>query len=176
MNDEPSSSTAHGHLEDGPDKPEAAAAAAELAERRKKNRQMFNRKRGDLLDDLLRNLDILVYAELSAIYYMEYVTFRVPLLDVHDADMFTAAPSCGSSSGPLYNSCSCPRNLLYSQNTLRTSLSSAHFSAATSFACSSISSSLHHLQAKQREVISTVDWQWISSDRKDPQAKHIYFC
>lgn len=32
---------------------------------------MFKKKRGELLDDLLRGLDILVYAELSVIYYME---------------------------------------------------------------------------------------------------------
>ena len=73
MNDEPASSSsgAHGNhdLDDHPQ--EAAPTAAELAERRKKNRQMFNRKRGDLLDDLLRNLDILIYAELSTIYYMD---------------------------------------------------------------------------------------------------------
>ncbi|KAK3071103.1 hypothetical protein LTR53_009266, partial [Teratosphaeriaceae sp. CCFEE 6253] len=46
--------------------------AADEAKKRRKNRQMFNKKRGELLDDLLRCLDILVYAELSAIYYMEY--------------------------------------------------------------------------------------------------------
>lgn len=51
---------------------EAGPTAAELAERKKKNRQMFNKKRGELLDDLLRSLDILVYAELSTVYYMEY--------------------------------------------------------------------------------------------------------
>jgi hypothetical protein len=31
------------------------------------------RKRGELMDDALRHLDILVYAELSVIYYMECV-------------------------------------------------------------------------------------------------------
>jgi len=51
----------------------SSPSAAEVAERREKNRQMFNKKRGELLDDLLRGLDILVYAELSAVYYMEYV-------------------------------------------------------------------------------------------------------
>ena len=72
MNDEPSSSSSGAHGNHDLDLPqEAAPTAAELAERRKKNRQMFNRKRGDLLDDLLRNLDILVYAELSTIYYMD---------------------------------------------------------------------------------------------------------
>lgn len=77
MNDEsqPSSSAAaarHGEKRGGA--PETAPTAVELADRRKKSRRMFNRKRGELLDDLLRNLDILVYAHLSAIYYMEYAT------------------------------------------------------------------------------------------------------
>ncbi len=72
MNDEPSSSSSGARANHDLDIPqEAAPTAAELAERRKKNRQMFNRKRGDLLDDLVRNLDILVYAELSTIYYMD---------------------------------------------------------------------------------------------------------
>lgn len=51
----------------------APPTAIRLAERRKKNRQLFNRKRSELLDVEIRNWDILVYAELSAIYYMEYV-------------------------------------------------------------------------------------------------------
>ena len=74
MSDEASSSAAAytpDIPQDGP-RPEAAPTAAQLAERKKKNRQLFNRKRGDLLDDVIRNLDILLYAELSAIYYMEY--------------------------------------------------------------------------------------------------------
>lgn len=45
--------------------------AAHLTDHRKRLRDLFNRKRVDLLDDLIRNLDILVYAELSIIYYME---------------------------------------------------------------------------------------------------------
>lgn len=77
MNDEASSSAAaapstsrrHG---DG----EPAQTTSELAERRKKSRQLFNRKRGERLDDLLANLDMLIYAELSVIYYMEYVWSR----------------------------------------------------------------------------------------------------
>lgn len=55
---------------------EPASTAAELAERRKKSRQLFNRKRGERLDDLLANLDMLVYAELSVIYYLEYARSR----------------------------------------------------------------------------------------------------
>lgn len=53
------------------DTPDGAPTAAQVAKRRKENREMFNKKRGQLLDDLIYNLDILVYAELSAIYYME---------------------------------------------------------------------------------------------------------
>ena len=75
MSDEPSSSAAAYTPDVTHDEPrtETAPTAVQLAERKKKNRQLFNRKRGDLLDDVLRNLDILVYAELSAIYYMECV-------------------------------------------------------------------------------------------------------
>lgn len=78
MNDEASSSAAayHPPRHDAGDPSEPAPTAAELAERRKKNRQLFNRKRGDLLDDLLRNLDILIYAELSTLYYMEYAHLK----------------------------------------------------------------------------------------------------
>jgi hypothetical protein len=72
MNDEPSSSASpaigRSPQEDGT---ENISTPAEVAERRKKNRENFNRRRGDLLDDLLRNLDVLIYAELSTIYYME---------------------------------------------------------------------------------------------------------
>jgi len=42
-------------------------------ERRQRNRRLFNKKREAFLGDLMRNVDILVYAELSAVYYMEYV-------------------------------------------------------------------------------------------------------
>ena len=71
MNDDPSSSSSGAYTSHADTSQEASPTAAELAERRKKNRQLFNRKRGDLLDDLLRHLDILIYAELSTIYYMD---------------------------------------------------------------------------------------------------------
>ena len=75
MNDVASSSAAEAsHLRNGDQtEEEAAPTVAELAERRKKSRLLFNRKRGERLDDLLANLDMLIYAELSVIYYMEYV-------------------------------------------------------------------------------------------------------
>lgn len=53
------------------DAQDGAPTAAQIEKRRKENREMFNKKRGQLLDDLIYNLDILVYAQLSAIYYME---------------------------------------------------------------------------------------------------------
>ena len=72
MNDEASSSDRAGpsghhdtNIED------VAHTPAQITARRKKNRENFNKRRGELLDDLLRNIDLLVYAELSAIYYME---------------------------------------------------------------------------------------------------------
>lgn len=74
MNDEASSSAAEASnsRQYEVDTDEPAPTVAELAERRKKSRQLFNRKRGERLDDLLANLDMLIYAELSAVYYMEY--------------------------------------------------------------------------------------------------------
>lgn len=72
MNDEPSSSDRAGPsgnhdttVEDGVPTP------AQIAARKKKNRENFSVRKGELLDGLLRNIDLLVYAELSAIYYME---------------------------------------------------------------------------------------------------------
>jgi hypothetical protein len=50
---------------------DGAPTAAQIEKRRKENRDTFNRKRGQLLDDLIYNMDVLVYAQLSAIYYME---------------------------------------------------------------------------------------------------------
>lgn len=37
-----------------------------------------HKKRDDFLHDLLRELDMLVYVELAAIYYLEYIPFRLP--------------------------------------------------------------------------------------------------
>lgn len=50
---------------------DGAPTPAQIEKRRKENRDTFNRKRGQLLDDLIYNMDVLVYAQLSAIYYME---------------------------------------------------------------------------------------------------------
>jgi hypothetical protein len=74
MNDAPSSSVAARPASAPPpssDERHADGAAREEKQQRKRNRDNFQRKRVELLDDLLRSLDILVYAELSTIYYME---------------------------------------------------------------------------------------------------------
>ncbi|KAM3420342.1 hypothetical protein BST61_g3623 [Cercospora zeina] len=76
MNDAPSSSAAPPPTDpvleqDGLDDDTTPLTAQELAMRRRKDRENFQRKRAELLDDLLRNLDILIYAELSTIYYMD---------------------------------------------------------------------------------------------------------
>jgi hypothetical protein len=117
---EASSSAAGAHYShDGrQDKPEAAPTAAELAERRKKNRQMFNRKRGDLLDNVLRDLDMLVYAELGVIYYMEYDNTLITLRTCAN-NIPSAAHSYDSSSGFSYNFYTSPRNSLLFLTTRR---------------------------------------------------------
>lgn len=76
-------------------------SAARVAARRKKNREMFNRKRVELLDDLILNLDMLIYAELSTIYYMELVT---KLAATACTDFSTAVTSSVSSSEHRCNS------------------------------------------------------------------------
>ncbi|KAG9641593.1 DUF1746-domain-containing protein, partial [Aureobasidium melanogenum] len=40
-------------------------------ERLQRNKATFNKKRDAFLQDLLRNIDLLIYAELSAVYYMD---------------------------------------------------------------------------------------------------------
>lgn len=77
MNDEPSPSASSSRLAPSHNEQNVTPTAAQLAERRKHNRAQFNRKRGQLLDDLLHNLDILIYAELSAIYYLDNSFFRL---------------------------------------------------------------------------------------------------
>ena len=96
MSDEPSSSAAA--ASNAVDEPEqdVPLTATQLAEKRKKNRQMFNRKRGELLDDLTRNLDILIYAELSAVYYMECVRIHTCLGKALELIIVQAARSYAS--------------------------------------------------------------------------------
>jgi len=78
MSDEPEPSTVTGstnaNASASSDNVEARRRHETAArERRQRNRRLFNKKREAFLGDLMRNVDILVYAELSAVYYMEYV-------------------------------------------------------------------------------------------------------
>lgn len=70
MSDEPFASSAPTtHAADGDNNGTAQRASPQA--RRERNRRAFNKKRETFLADLMRNVDILVYAELSTIYYME---------------------------------------------------------------------------------------------------------
>lgn len=76
MNDDPSSSTSdisHHDSLDPPD-PEDAAVEEEPSpeDGRRLKIRMQQAKRATFLDDLIRNLDIAIYCELSILYYLEY--------------------------------------------------------------------------------------------------------
>ncbi|USW54935.1 Putative DSC E3 ubiquitin ligase complex subunit 4 [Septoria linicola] len=87
MNDGATSSAAAAPLQHSPAHQQDALpfdhdeplTAIQLANRQKKTRENFQRKRIELLDDLLRNVDMLVYAELSAVYYLDCRTFLFSL-------------------------------------------------------------------------------------------------
>ena len=46
-------------------------------ERVQRNKATFNKKRDAFLQDLVRNLDLLIYAQLSTVYYMECAQFHI---------------------------------------------------------------------------------------------------
>ena len=50
--------------------------ASRVRKHRERNKRMFNRKRAEFLDDILRGFDLMIYAELSTVYYMESVRSR----------------------------------------------------------------------------------------------------
>lgn len=77
MNDEPSASASSSRIASTHNEQDVPPTASQLAERRKHNRSQFTRKRSQLLDDLIHNLDVLIYAELSAIYYLDNSFFRL---------------------------------------------------------------------------------------------------
>ncbi|EME38321.1 hypothetical protein DOTSEDRAFT_75767 [Dothistroma septosporum NZE10] len=66
---------------------------AQIVARRKKNRENFNKRRGELLDDLSRNIDLLVYAELSAIYYMDCSFLKFGLRSIIQLIFLTPKPA-----------------------------------------------------------------------------------
>ncbi|KAL2358101.1 hypothetical protein BJ546DRAFT_199017 [Cryomyces antarcticus] len=86
MSDEPPVSAANHsqHVGEGTGEEHAAdggtqAAASLRRSMRAQNRRLFNKKKVEFLDDILRNFDILVYAELSAVYYMDCSFIRFVL-------------------------------------------------------------------------------------------------
>ncbi|KAF2717410.1 DUF1746-domain-containing protein [Polychaeton citri CBS 116435] len=94
MNDEPSSSsnsTATPYYNHNNDS--ARLSPAQIAEQRKKNGKLFNRKRSDLLEDLIRNVDILIFAELSTLYYMDCSFLRLILRGVVQFVLLTPKPA-----------------------------------------------------------------------------------
>ncbi|KAL1311093.1 hypothetical protein AAFC00_001300 [Neodothiora populina] len=68
-------------------------SARTTRERRKKNRLLFNKKRAHFLKDHLRNLDLLIYAELAAIYYMDCSFTRFIIRTVVQFMFLTPKPS-----------------------------------------------------------------------------------
>ena len=56
------------------DAPAAAAAAADNAEPSQERKRAQRDQQATMLEHLIRNIDIIVYAQLSALYYMEYVS------------------------------------------------------------------------------------------------------
>ena len=96
--------------------PSHGATSPSAAQKRKRNRQMFNRKRGELLDVELTNLDVLIYAELSAIYYMEYFhppppnTFHSKLTNAKLLLFRPDHPRIRAIPPPLAQTCAVPRS------------------------------------------------------------------
>lgn len=79
MNHDPLSSTSDIPHQDAFDTPDLQDAAVEegpsLVDDRRLKIRMQQAKRATFLDDLVRNLDIAIYCELSILYYMEYDPF-----------------------------------------------------------------------------------------------------
>ncbi|GAB7351308.1 hypothetical protein MBLNU459_g1723t1 [Dothideomycetes sp. NU459] len=71
MNHEPSASAA-GEIDNPVSRQDDDAPARQtLQERRRRNKTLFNARRTVFLVDLIRQIDLLVYVELAAIYYMD---------------------------------------------------------------------------------------------------------
>lgn len=79
MNDEPSTSATSDTGNARASGNDGSNRVISLQERRQRNRRMFNKKREAFLGDLMRNIDMLIYAELSTIYYMECVSLQSQL-------------------------------------------------------------------------------------------------
>ncbi|MCJ1478994.1 hypothetical protein MMC13_007678 [Lambiella insularis] len=96
MNNDASSSTSdrphHGPL-DTDLHPTAVAPESLALDERKTKVRLQQAKRASFLDDLIRNLDIMIYCELSALYYLDASLFRFFLRALPQFFYFTPKPS-----------------------------------------------------------------------------------
>ncbi|KAL9088726.1 MAG: hypothetical protein Q9165_006035 [Trypethelium subeluteriae] len=60
---------------------------------RERNKRMFNRKKAEFLDDMLRSLDLMIYAELSTVYYMDCSFLRMVLRAIVQFFYLTPKPA-----------------------------------------------------------------------------------
>ena len=74
-NDASPSSSDASHNEAHSTNPQASVEEESNSQQHKTRLQ--REKRGKFLDDLIRNIDIMIYCELSILYYMEYIPLRV---------------------------------------------------------------------------------------------------
>lgn len=79
MNDA-SSSSDHPRLDLDPrDDIESATLASDHAGMVQRNERVQQNRKAAFLDHLIRNVDIMIYAQLSVLYYMEYVSSPIVL-------------------------------------------------------------------------------------------------
>jgi len=78
----------------------AVAAGPSLADDRRVKIRLQQTKRATFLDDLIRNLDIMIYCELSALYYMDCSLFRFFLRSLPQFFYFTPKPAFFPAAPP----------------------------------------------------------------------------
>ncbi|KAI9687219.1 MAG: hypothetical protein M1822_002262 [Bathelium mastoideum] len=99
MNDEPSSSPAANQSANdnaqatGSSERHVDNSATQVRKHRERNKRMFNRKRAEFLEDILRAFDLIIYAELSAVYYMDCSFLRMILRAIIQFFYLTPKPA-----------------------------------------------------------------------------------
>ncbi|KAI9700534.1 MAG: hypothetical protein M1820_006833 [Bogoriella megaspora] len=99
MNNEPaSSSTANRSPNDSEyvtssPRPNEARPATKSRNKRERNKRMFNRKKVEFVDDILLAFDIMIYIELSTIYYMDCSFLRLFLRSIVQFFYLTPKPA-----------------------------------------------------------------------------------
>ncbi|MCJ1437542.1 hypothetical protein MMC27_006929 [Xylographa pallens] len=78
----------------------STVAAMPLADDRRDRIRSQQTKRATFLDDLIRNLDIMIYCELSALYYLDCSLFRFFLRSLPQFFYFTPKPAFFPSAPP----------------------------------------------------------------------------